>query len=266
MATHLIHLSDTHFGPEREFTVRGAPVLDRARRVVEEINALPFQPAAVIHTGDIANDPFDEAYRIAEEVFSDLNAPIYYTTGNHDDVPMMREHLTFHNGMNPLVPESENRHAYTIEIDGIALFILDGKVPPEEGPHGNLSETQISALTDFVENESGPFAVFNHFPALPIGSKWIDNNLPLKNGREFHEILKSAGADRFYGSFFGHLHRGLQIYHDNILYSAVSSPACQFTAGPNDEYCDFLPDVPICFNHITFANGITQVKEYTFPS
>ncbi len=262
--TQLIHISDSHFGPERDFTVRGAPVLERAQRMVEEINALAFTPDAVIHTGDVANDPDDEAYRIAQEVFSELNVPIYYATGNHDDVVMMREHLKF-GDHEPMVPESDNRLCYRAQVGDLSAFILDAKVPPEEGPHGFLPQNQFDALAAAISGNSDPFAVFVHFPPRPIGAKWIDENLPITNGDELHELLKAEGGDRFKGVFFGHLHRGLQIYDEGILYSAVSSSACQFTADPDGESCEFLPDVPVCFNHITFSDcGATQVKEYSF--
>ncbi|MDC0275766.1 metallophosphoesterase [bacterium] len=265
-ATHIIHISDTHFGPEREFTVRGAPVLERSQRLVTEINALPFTPDAIVHTGDVVNDPDEAAYKIAKDVFSDLSVPVYYATGNHDDVMMMREHLDF-GALDLLVPESEHRLCYRAQIGAIEAIVLDAKVLPEEGPHGFLPQNQLDALSTSIAGSDRPFAVFIHFPARPIGAKWIDENLPVKNGDALHSILKSAPKNKFLGMFFGHLHRGMQIYDEGILYSAVSSPACQFTAGPDEEGCGFLPDVPVCFNHISISErGATQVKEYSFNS
>lgn len=264
--THLIHISDTHFGPEREFTVRGAPVLERSQRLVAEINALPFTPDAIVHTGDVVNDPDDAAYRIARDVFAEFSVPVYYATGNHDDVSMMRKHLDF-GPLELLVPESENRLCYRARVGSIDAIVLDAKVPPEEGPHGYLPENQLEALSTSVADSDRPFAVFIHFPARPIGAKWIDEHLPVKNGNELHSILKSVPTNQFLGTFYGHLHRGMQIYDEGILYSSVSSPACQFTTGPDEDGCEFLPDVPVCFNHISISEtGATQVKEYSFNS
>jgi len=266
MATHIIHISDTHFGPERNFEVRGAPAMERTEQVVAEINALPFTPDAIIHTGDVTNHPEDAAYEIAAEVFSQFSAPVYFATGNHDNVSMMQKHLKF-GPLESLIPESENRLCYRASIGEIDALVLDAKVPSVEGPHGFLPDDQLQALSSAIESSDRRFGVFLHFPPRPIGATWIDKTLPVKNGAELHEILKSAPKDRFLGAFFGHLHRGMQIYDEGILYSAVSSPTCQFSAGPDDPCCEFLPDVPVCFNHISISeSGSTQVKEYSFNS
>lgn len=258
----IIHISDTHIGPARDFTVRGARPLERLDALVDLINALPFQPDLVVHTGDVANDPDPDAYRLATESLARLRAPVCYATGNHDDARLMRALLVHPGGLVPLVGD-DDRLCYRLDVGDHRIFVLDGKVPESEGPHGRLPENQLEALRRGLTEWRGEFSVFLHFPALPIGSRWIDEYLPLRNGAALHELLIHAGIGRNRGVFFGHLHRGLQIMRDGILYSAVSSPACQFSAGPLDDSVAFDSHCPLAFNHLTFRGGATVVKEHT---
>lgn len=260
-----IHISDTHFGPDSDLLIRGANVCDRARQLVEEIDRLSFTPDFVIHTGDVANDPDRGAYALAEEVLSGLRIPCYYATGNHDDVGMMREALSF--GPRQSLIDDEERLCYQITgglEEHAELFVMDGKVPPVEGPHGHLGDNQIDAVLGAISGTK-PVAVFLHYPLTPIGSKWIDEHLLVDNGESFQEQLAEKAGPLLRGVFSGHLHRGLQLYRNGVLQSGVSSPACEFTAGPDDEICDFLAGGPIPFHHVTLTKEGSMVKAYSIP-
>lgn len=261
----VIHLSDTHFGPDRSHNIRGANACARACTLVNAINDLPFQPDFIVHTGDVVNDPDEDAYSLASEILSKLKAPIYYVTGNHDDVPMMRTALQFAEH-EMLVPESDEQLCYRIlgAAQEMEFFVLDGKVPEEEGPHGFLTENQTEAVLSAITGKK-PVAIFLHYPLTPVGSDWIDRHLLVKNGEDFHRAVAEKAGARLRGIFTGHLHRGLQLYKDGVLQSGVSSPACEFSAGPHDDFCDFLPGGPIPFNHISFASDATMVKSYSLP-
>ncbi|MDF1823129.1 MAG: metallophosphoesterase [Verrucomicrobiales bacterium] len=262
----VIHISDTHFGPDRSLDIRGANACAHAEALVKAVNELAFQPDFIVHTGDVANDPHDKAYALAEEILSELKAPVYYATGNHDDVSMMRSALSFGDRVD-LVPDSDNQMCYRIggaAEEKVQFYVLDGWVPPTEGPHGFLSENQIEAVLSDISGEK-PVAVFLHYPLVPIGSPWIDEKLLTKNGIEFQTRLLDAAGSQLRGVFTGHLHRGLKLFHDGVFHSGVSSPACEFTAGPEDEFCDFLQGGPIPFDHITFTEESTMVKSYSLP-
>lgn len=262
----VIHISDTHFGPDRFETIRGANTYDRSVALVAAINALPFTPDFIVHTGDVVNDPDPEAYRLAAEVLSGLKVPLYYAAGNHDDVAMMREALVF-GTHRLLVPESDASLCYRLsggKNEEIEFFVVDARVPQEEGPHGFFSADRIDAVVAEISGEK-PVAVFLHYPLSPIGSAWIDGHLLVTNGREFLKAISAKAGPQLRGIFSGHLHRGLQLYCGGVFQSGVSSPACEFTASPHDDFCDFLSGGPIPFNHITFTAEATMVKSYSLP-
>jgi 3',5'-cyclic AMP phosphodiesterase CpdA len=262
----IIHISDTHFGPDRDHSIRGSNSCLRAEALVAAVNALPFTPDFIVHTGDVTNEPDPAAYALAASVLSDLKAPVYYAAGNHDDVAMMREALAF-GALEPLVEDAEGRLCYRIAgpaAEGVEFFVMDGKVPPSEGPHGHLCDSQIAAVLGRISGTK-PVAVFLHYPLTPIGSKWIDEHLLVRNGLEFHRALAAKAGARLRGIFTGHLHRGLSLYRDGVLQCGVSSPACEFSAGPADESCEFLPGGPIPFHHLTFTPDATVVKAHAIP-
>lgn len=262
----VIHISNTHLGPDRSLDIRGANSCARTEALVKSINALPFLPDFIVHTGDVANDPDPGAYALAQEVLSDLKAPVYYATGNHDDVSMMRDALTFGEHTS-LVEESADQLCYRIGgtiKEKVQFYVMDGWVPPEEGPHGFLSENQVEAVLSDITGEK-PVAIFLHYPLVPVGSKWIDEHLLTRNGLAFQQRLLAAAGSQLRGVFTGHLHRGLKLFHGGVFHSGVSSPACEFTAGPEDDFCDFLPGGPIPFNHVSFTGDATLVKSYSLP-
>ncbi len=262
----VIHISDTHFGPDRSLMIRGANPCVRSIALVEAINALPFTPDWVVHTGDVVNEPNPHAYALAAEVFSSCKAPLYFVAGNHDDVAMMREHLHF-GPYQLLIPESDGQLCYRLtggKNEAVEFFVVDGRVRPEEGPHGFLSENQIAAVINHISGEK-PVAVFIHYPLSPIGSAWIDGHLLLENGPRFRDALSGKTGNQLRGVFSGHLHRGIQVFSGGVFQSGVSSPAGEFTAGPDDDFCDFLPGGLLPFNHLTFTADATMVKSYALP-
>lgn len=262
----IIHLSDTHFGPDRRHTIRGANACARAEALVAAVNELSFVPDCIVHTGDVVNDPDPGAYALAAEVLSRLKAPVYFATGNHDDVSMMRASLSF-GPLESLLPSEQDRLCY--RIGGPAgekadLFVIDAKVPPAQGPHGEIPGDQIDAVLSRLGGNK-PVALFLHYPMTAIGSPWIDKHLLARNSGAFQEALVAKAGSRLRGVFTGHLHRGLHLLRGGVLHSGVSSPACEFTAGPADESCEFLPGGPIPFHHVTLTADATLVKSYSIP-
>ncbi len=69
-----VHISDTHINPDPQYGVYdGRPsTVEAARALVAEINALPFTPDFVLHTGDVAYDPDPDAYETCLDILSGI--------------------------------------------------------------------------------------------------------------------------------------------------------------------------------------------------
>lgn len=263
----MIHLSDTHFGVSADYRFGdAAETLPRVERVVEAINGLDFEPDFIVHTGDVTNDPERKAYERAAEVLGRLRRPMYCVAGNHDDAALMREYLPLPKGAEmriEMLVEDERRLAYVVEFEEILMVVLDGcRLDSEDTAHGELPEPQFSALHDLLGRGDGkPFAVFVHFPLLPIGSPWIDKGMLMLNGERLHGVLVEAGAERCRGVFCGHMHHPVQVWRDGIFYSAVGSACCQIRVGPRDERAVFEGEAPVYFNHVRFGDPGTVVRQ-----
>ncbi len=260
---HVIHFSDTHLGESPDFMVQGVNPYKRTLKLVEAIEKLNFQPDLIIHTGDVTNAPSTKAYQTAAESFTSLKAPLYFTTGNHDDARLIKQYLPS-SPKTPLV-DDEDRLAYHWNAGHLRFYNLDARVPDEDGPHGEIPQNQLDALREDIASHDLPYAVFLHFPPFRMGSIWMDKKLILTNGPALHEILKESSPDRYRirGVFFGHTHRSIQLYREGILYSGIASPAFQFSMTPEDGPPSIDQDSPIVFNHITFLPNSTAIKEYT---
>lgn len=260
---YFVHISDTHIGPTRSFELYGCNSYGNAQRLVETINALPMQPEFVIHTGDVVAYPDEAAYRLAESVFSALRVPIYYVVGNHDRSRDIHAFLTIGEKADYCI--DTDVLSYSFERKGIRFIVLDARGPDEIDPHGVLTDHQFDFLDKEMSKDEAPTVLFVHFPALALDSRWLDEDMLLVNGVRLHQALVPF-RERVRGVFSGHVHRGIQVMKDGILYSSVASTGRQFYSWPDDR--KMQPDIhhPPCFNFVTMVDGQTIIKEHTFPT
>jgi Icc protein len=254
----VIHMSDTHFAADPEYRFGGfARPRGRVEAVVAAIGALEFKPDLIVHTGDVTEDGLRESYDEAAEVLGRLGAPIYFVPGNHDDGELLREVLgprevTWLTG-------NEREHAYMLEYSGHRLIMLDGMA----GEGWTISPEQLEGLENVLNGEGGPVTVWLHFPALPVGCPWVDEEMLLGNGAALHEVLKKAGPERVRGVFSGHVHRGVKMTRDGIFYCAVGSACAQIRIGPEDVRPAFEGGAPLWFNHVAIGEADVVVREFS---
>ena len=258
---YFIHLSDTHFGPTREYARQGHRSLPYARHVVEMINRLPLRPDFAIHTGDVATHPTEEAYQLAAEVFSALEVPIYYATGNHDTSADIHRYLTM--GPKEDCQPDTGTLSYTFTVRGHRFLVLDARGPDEIDPRGLLSPQQLEVLRAEATPDGPPLTVFTHYPAVRLNSPWMDANMLIYNGEEMHQALLPARG-RLRGVFFGHIHNSTQILRDGIFYCAVASTFAGFTTWPNEEMIKADRDAMPAFNFVQLLPDQTIVQQRPF--
>ena len=258
---YFVHISDTHIGPTRGYNVRGQHPYACTKRLVEVINNLPTRPNFVIHTGDVVSDPDPAAYQLAAETLAGLQAPIYYVNGNHDSAAAIRRYLTM--GSKQDTGDS-NRLSYTFEVNGYRFLVLDAKGPPEIDPQGLVSEAQLDWVAREAQPEGPPLVVFVHFPALPLNSIWMDDNMLIQNGPALHQALRPA-RDRLRGVFSGHVHQHMQTIRDGIIYITVASALAQFAAWPDDRMTHHDSEQDPGYGFVHLLPEQTIVHQHPFP-
>lgn len=213
-----VHISDTHLRADPHFNFDGAqhtPLIG-AQALVHQINALPFAPDFVLHTGDVTDDGDPAAYAAARDVLRAIRFPVYYLVGNHDaNEPFQRVLL---GRGEPKIPFD-----YELEVNGVQIVCVDSNRPAKP-PAGRVSEAQLAWLDGLCRApDDRPLVVAVHHNVLPVGVPWWDEFMRLENGEDFHRALLPA-RQRIRGVFFGHVHQNIDTVRDGIAYfSALSS-------------------------------------------
>jgi Icc protein len=238
-----VHISDTHYSspdyerPPSRFSPRyGVP------KLIEQINALPYKPDFILHTGDVAYDPHPEIYEEIQSVFSAFTVPLHYVPGNHDHSATLQTTL--------IGREQATQQLYfEKEHNGVRMLFMDSNAANQEvvPPRGYVGPEQLDWLkARLAVDDDRPILVFIHHPLLKTyASEWFDEFMGTVNGEDVHTVLTSA-ASRIRGVFHGHIHHSLSLYRDGLLYSAVKSSWTQFNIHPGQEMATFndLPADP----------------------
>lgn len=259
---YFVHISDSHFGPTADYSRHGYRPQPCVERAVEMINTLPTRPDFVIHTGDVVTNPDAASYERAAAVFSQLQMPVYFVTGNHDLSRDIQHHMEM--GPCQMMSDDPNVLSYTFAVKGYRFLVLDARGSDEIDPHGLLSEAQMKLVRAEATAVGPPLTIFMHFPTLPMDSIWMDKNMLVLNGEAFHQALLPA-RDRLRGVFYGHVHQSMQTLKDGIVYTAVPSLFAQLSAWPQDATVQEDPDYLPGFNFVHLLPDQTIVHQHTFP-
>jgi Icc protein len=253
-----VHISDTHISADPAYTHAEAdyPAVAGAQELVRQINALPFQPDFVLHTGDIAYDPVPSAYDAARAILQDIRYPTYYLVGNHDDPALLQQKMV---GRTQIL----SPYDYEFELNGVQIVCLDSNGPAQFAG-GSLLPKQLEWLEGICKSHDvRPLVVAVHHNALPIGSSFWDDFMRMTNGEDFHRTLLSAQR-RLRGVFFGHVHQGTETYRDGILYSSVLSSWYQLQCWPGQS--GILEDrgAEPGFNVVTITRSQTFIRRHRY--
>jgi Icc protein len=228
---YFVQISDTHFGQDGHYEVRGVNTANNAMALVQAVNSLPINPEFIIHTGDVVDSPSNDAYGMASRVLSQLHAPLYHLPGNHDSSLMQRNSLKMSSVDRWL---DDTSMTYAFERSGVKFIVLDGRGPDSIDPQGLMPDASLEFCKEELVTTKGAAVIFQHFPALPLRCAWIDRKMLLQNGEELHMLL-SGFRDKILGVFHGHIHQSMQHVRDGILYISAPSSVYQLHAFPGDE-------------------------------
>lgn len=252
-----VHITDTHISHDPRYNLDGLShtPLFGAKALVKRLNALPFTPDFVLHTGDVCYDPDPAAYEAARDVFSALKHPIYYLTGNHDDPAALQRVLA---GRDP-----QERYDLDFEVNGVQIVTFDSKHPTED-VRGSVSEAQLARLDAIARaDDPRPLVIAVHHNVLQLGIAWWDNYMSMVNGEAFHRALLPA-RHRLRGVFHGHVHQATQTYRDGVLYASALSSWYQLQTVPGQtETAEDRTSLP-GFNVVTVTRSQTFVRAHTY--
>jgi Icc protein len=251
-----VHFSDTHLPSDPNFTPDGKRFPhQRARAVLEQINALPFPVDFALHTGDVGHDPADESgYSSVRETLSVLKLPLKLIPGNHDNAGWLYSAVAGRAG---------EPNYYTFDVKGVRFICLNSVVP--KAGYGMIGDEQRAWLDEQLgqAGDTPAIVVLHHHPFL-TASDAMDAYV-LHDGEALHNLLVKH-SDRVRCVLFGHIHETTTFVRDGITYASATAVGVQLRSWPGQtEITTDTSQIP-GFNVVTVMDdGTVMIRAWRAP-
>jgi Icc protein len=219
-----VQISDSHIGFNKEPNPAPQATLQSA---IEQIRALPNNPAFVVHTGDVTHlskaQEFDDAARIIEGV----GRTVHYVPGEHDVIG--DDGAAFFAQFNGRA----DRRWHSFDYEGTHFVALVNVLDLQAGGLGRLGAEQLEWLERDLKGRtaSTPVVVLAHMPLWALYPQW---------GWGTDDAAQALGYLKRFGSVTvlnGHVHQVMQKVEGNVQFhtarsTAFPQPAPGTAAGP----------------------------------
>jgi 3',5'-cyclic-AMP phosphodiesterase len=207
-----VQISDSHIG----FGLPANPdVLGTLNATVDRINALPQQPAFVMHTGDVTHLAKAEQFDAAKSALGRLKAPVMAIPGEHDAIGaegVKRFAAAFPNADAPAGWWSFNRNGVHF-IALVNVFNFETM--------GVLGAKQLDWLEKDLKAQKAdtPIVVFGHVPLYALYPAW---GWTTEDGAKAIAMLKRFSAVTVLN---GHIHQIITQREGNIAFATAAATA-----------------------------------------
>ncbi|HEY3637528.1 MAG TPA: metallophosphoesterase [Rhizomicrobium sp.] len=209
-----LQISDTHIGFNKD---ANPDVIGTLNKTIDLVNAMPHQPAFLIHTGDVTHLSKAEQFDTANQLLSRLQVgELHVVPGEHDvtDGPGTEFFARFGKA-------SDNRGYYSFDRAGVHFIALVNVMHFESGGLGALGADQMDWLKKDLAGRSAsqPIVVFAHMPLWTIYAPW---GWGTTESAELASLLKRFGSVTVLN---GHIHQIVQKVEGNITFHTARSTA-----------------------------------------
>ena len=209
-----VQISDSHLGFNKPANRDVSATLQAA---IDKINALPVQPACVLHTGDITQLSKPEEFDTAAQLLKGLKIDqIFYVPGEHDVL----------DGTGKLYRDRHGRNSigdgwYSFDLMGAHFIGLVNVLNLKAGGLGYLGHEQLEWLEQDLKNVSSeaPIVVFAHIPLWSVYPEW---------GWGTEDSAQALSYLRRFGSVTvlnGHIHQTMRKVEGNVTFHTALSTA-----------------------------------------
>lgn len=172
---------------------------ERLQTVLAELAALRLKPELILVTGDLVENGEGWAYQNMREQFAQIEVPIYFAVGNHDD------RHTF----STVYPDAEFNDGflqYVIEDDRLRIIVLDTMTPGRHG--GAFCEKRAKWLDDRLSEKPGhPTLIAMHHPPIKTGIAWMTLHGDAGWAHRLDRVI--SAHDNVVHIISGHVHRNI---------------------------------------------------------
>jgi plastocyanin len=209
-----VQISDSHIGFNKEANKDVTATLQEA---VAKVNALPQNPALILHTGDITQLAKPEEFDTASEVLKSLKTDrVFYVPGEHD--------VATDNGAGYLQRYGKGTKGggwYSFDHSGVHFVGLVNVLNLRAGGLGSLGAEQIAWLKKDVGNlaASTPIVLFAHVPLWTVYPEW---GWGTDDSEQALALVKRFGSVTVLN---GHIHQIMQKVEGHVAFHTAMSTA-----------------------------------------
>ena len=209
-----VQISDTHIGFNKDANPDVAGTLTKT---IALVNAMPQQPAMIIHTGDITHLSKAAEFDTAASLMSQLKTTELHTTpGEHDvaDADVKEYFSRFGKA-------SQNKGYYSFDSKGVHFISLINVLNFKPNGLGALGTEQLEWLEKDLKGRSAstPIVVFAHMPMWTVYAPW---GWGTSDADQATSYLKRFGSVTVLN---GHIHQIVQKTEGNITFHTARSTA-----------------------------------------
>lgn len=221
-----VQITDTHIGFNKDANPDVGGTLTKA---IDFVNAMPEQPALIIHTGDITHLSKPAEFDTAQQLLSRLRTTELHTVpGEHDTTD-----ATVTEYFNRFGKASNNKGYYSFDHAGVHFIALINVLEFKAGGLGTLGPDQLAWVTQDLKGRSSstPIVVFAHMPLWTVYEPW---GWGTGDADQLMSQLKRFGSVTVLN---GHIHQIVQKVEGNITFhtgrsTSYPQPVAGVGAGP----------------------------------
>jgi 3',5'-cyclic AMP phosphodiesterase CpdA len=209
-----VQISDTHIGFNKE---ANPDVSGTLAQTIQLVNAMPEQPALMIHTGDITHLSKPAEFDLAQQLLGSLRVSEMHTVpGEHDTTDATVTEYFDRFGKN-----SDRKGYYSFDHAGVHFVALVNVLQFKPGGLGTLGAEQLAWVAADLKGRaaSTPIVVFAHMPLWTIYEPW---GWGTGDAPQLMEQLRRFGSVTVLN---GHIHQIVQKVEGNVTFHTARSTA-----------------------------------------
>jgi len=211
---HFVQISDSHMG----FNKAANPdVVATLQAAVDKINAVPVQPAFLLHTGDISHLSKPSEFDTVDQVLKSAKTKqVFFVPGEHDVLEDNGQQYLKRYGK-----AAKGGGWYSFDSKGVHFIGLVNVLNLKAGGLGTLGSEQLEWLEDDVKglSASTPIVVFAHIPLWAVYPEW---GWGTEDSAQALSYLKRFGSVTVLN---GHIHQTMQKVEGNVTFHTAMSTA-----------------------------------------
>jgi 3',5'-cyclic AMP phosphodiesterase CpdA len=209
-----VQVSDSHLGFSRD---PNRDVAQTYREAIARINALPQQPAFILHTGDLTHLAKAEEFDAVDQLHRTFRAgDIYCVPGEHDVTENDCRAFMARYGRGAV-----GNGWRSFDYQGVHFVGLNNCMNLRAGSLGLLGNEQLDWLRQDLagKSDSTPIVIFAHIPLWTVHLAW---GWGTQDSERALELLRRFGSVTVLN---GHIHQIMQKVEGNVTFHAARSTA-----------------------------------------